>query len=244
MLAQTAISLWHGIRHVVMPGICLACHGPLLEAERNDFCSDCDRLFADEPDLTCPRCSSTVGPNVDLSDGCTRCRGEKFAFDQAVRMGRYEGERRELVLRMKVAGGDVLAGAVGDRWAGRVCPKLAANRIDLVVPIPLHWLRRWQRGFNQAEQLARALARRLDRPYRNCLRRVRHTPKQSTLSPTARRENVRQAFRTARTANLVGKTVVLVDDVLTTGATVHEAARALRIAGATSVIVAVVAHGH
>jgi len=161
-----------------------------------------------------------------------------------VRLGTYDGQLRELVLRMKIEGSEALSEAVGERWAGNICPKLAGNRIDLVVPVPLHWRRRWQRGFNQSELLARALAGRMGVPYQPVLRRVRHTPKQTTLSPTARRDNVRNAFRVARTAEVRGRAVVLVDDVLTTGSTAHEAARALRDAGTVSIAVAVVAHGH
>jgi len=242
MLARSLMALWQGVRHVMVPGVCLGCHA-VLSPERNDFCSQCLQLFSVDPNLTCPRCSSTVGPNVDLSEGCTQCRTERFAFDRAFRLGPYAGPLRELVLRMKCAGSEALCDAVGERWAETIRPKFTANRIDLVVPVPLHWRRRWQRGFNQSQLLAQALARRLNVPCAGGLRRVRHTPKQPTLSPTARRENMRNAFRAARTAGIDGKSVVLVDDVLTTGSTAHEASRALRAAGAASITVAVVAHG-
>jgi predicted amidophosphoribosyltransferase len=105
---------------------------------------------------------------------------------------------------------------------------------------PLHWWRHWQRGHNQSEALARALARRLGVPCRpRWLRRVRHTPRQTQQPPSARADNVRGAFRARRGAPLAGTTVLLVDDVLTTGSTASEAARALRAAGAGRVVVAV-----
>jgi ComF family protein len=144
---------------------------------------------------------------------------------------------------MKSSRSEALSEAVGERLAEAIVPKLGQVRIDLAVPVPLHWRRQWQRGFNQSQLLARALARRLNVPCGQNVMRVRHTPKQTTLSPTGRRENMRNAFRAARMAALVGKSVVLVDDVLTTGSTAHEAARALRDAGAVSITVAVVAHG-
>jgi ComF family protein len=110
-----------------------------------------------------------------------------------------------------------------------------------VVPVPLHWWRHWRRGFNQAEALARALARRLDLPIRRPLRRIKPTEKLAELSPTERARALRGAFRARKSPGLVGRTVLLVDDVLTTGATCGAAARALKQAGAARVVVAVIA---
>ena len=103
----------------------------------------------------------------------------------------------------------------------------------------MHWRRRWQRGYNQSEALARGLAASLGLPLRSrWLRRIRNTPSQVHQSPTARRENVRGAFRAARGVRLDGLCILLVDDVVTTGATSSEAAKALRKAGARRVVVA------
>ena len=125
----------------------------------------------------------------------------------------------------------------------RLAPCLRAIGADTVIPVPLHWLRYWKRGYNQSEVLARGLAARLQLPCRTgWLRRIRNTPKQTAQTPAARRENVRGAFRTGRSADLSGRTILLVDDVLTTGSTCSEAARALRDAGAKNVMVAVLAH--
>jgi ComF family protein len=133
---------------------------------------------------------------------------------------------------------------VGELWAGCAEGRLHALGADLVVPVPLHWRRRWQRGYNQSEALARPLAARLGlscRPW--CLRRIRHTPQQPSQRAAGRLENVRGAFR-ARGGVLAGRTILLVDDVLTTGSTASEAARALRQAGARRVVVAVLARAH
>src|SRR5262249_56284673 len=105
-----------------------------------------------------------------------------------------------------------------------------------------HWRRRWRRGYNQSEVLAQALTDRLRVPCRpDWLRRVRHTPQQVGQSATERRENVRNAFAAPARAQLRGKTVLLVDDVLPTGSTASDAARALRTAGAARIVVAVLA---
>jgi ComF family protein len=141
--------------------------------------------------------------------------------------GRYEG----------------LSECVGELWAAHSAQRLRAENAQVVVPVPLHWRRHWQRGGNQAEHLARALASALQLPCATrWLRRVRSTPKQTGLSRTARRANVRGAFRAAPTPAWRGATVLLVDDVLTTGSTASESARALREAGAARVVVAVLAH--
>jgi ComF family protein len=108
---------------------------------------------------------------------------------------------------------------------------------DAVVPVPLHWWRRLRRGYNQSEALARGLARVLALPCRTSwLRRARHTPSQVGKSAEQRRANVRGAFRAARVP--AGASVLLVDDVMTTGATASEAARALKEAGAGRVVAA------
>jgi ComF family protein len=235
-------SLALGVRQLIVPGACLACRRP-LRPEQEDFCPACRAQFLCDPHHTCPRCSSTVGPHVDLSDGCGFCRGEGFAFDRVVRLGPYEGLLRELILGMKRRDGEPVAEAVGAAWADACAESLRQLAIDVVVPVPLHWWRHWQRGFNQSESLAEALASRLHIPSRRWLKRTRYTPMQTALARSGRKDNVRGAFRVARTADLRGKSVLLVDDVLTTGSTAHEGARALRSAGADRVVVAVLGHG-
>jgi ComF family protein len=172
-----------------------------------------------------------------------RCRNLRLGFDQAFRLGTYDGLLRDLILKMKHESGEGLAEAVGALWAEFAGARLAAAGAQVVVPVPLHWTRRWSRGYNQSEALARALAARLKLPYHSgWLRRIRRTPKQTSQTPAARHASVRGAFRARSAAKLRGKTVLLVDDVLTTGSTASEAARTLRRQGAGRVVVAVLAH--
>ena len=115
----------------------------------------------------------------------------------------------------------------------------------MLVPVPLHWRRRWLRGYNQSEALAHGLAARLRLPCGSCgLRRIRATPMQTSQTLAGRRDNVRGAFAAAPNVRTAGKTVLLVDDVMTTGATASEAARALKAAGARRVVVAVLTRAH
>jgi ComF family protein len=165
-----------------------------------------------------------------------------FPFDQVIRLGPYDGLLREVILRLKHAPGEGLAEVLGELWADHSAPRLRSLGAALVVPVPLHWWRRLTRGYNQSEVLAQALAARLGLPCRpGCLRQVRATSHQKGQSPANRRSNVRDAFRGQSRPELKGQTVLLVDDVLTTGSTAGEAARALRRAGAARVVVAVLA---
>jgi ComF family protein len=148
--------------------------------------------------------------------------------------------RRDLILRMKRD--EALAERIGIVFADGMAPRLKNVGVEVVVSVPLHWRRRWQRGYNQSEVLAQALADALRAPCLKWrLKRTRPTPHQTSLSPTARRDNVRGAFHAS--PKLAGKTVLLVDDVFTTGATAQAAASALKAAGVSRVLIAVVAHG-
>ena len=200
------------------------------------------RLIYFEP-ACAPARAATVGPFVNVDNGCGLCRSEGFAFDGAVRLGVYEDQIRDVVLLLKQGHNEGLAELVAEQWALRSLDKLRSFGIGSVVPVPLHWWRRWQRGYNQSEALARVLAGALGapcRPYGSCAGSAHRRPFQAG-SVTQRRKNVHDAFQARHTIPLDGQTVLLVDDVLTTGSTAHEAARALRRGGAARVIVAVLA---
>jgi ComF family protein len=146
------------------------------------------------------------------------------------------------VLFIKNAHHEGLAELLGERWARARRAAFAGLAIDAVVPVPLHWWRRVVRGYNQSAAVAYGLAGELGLPYRRWwLRRRRNTPSQKALTAGQRRENVRGAFCVRSGAPLRGKHVLLVDDVMTTGATSNEAARALKRGGAARVTLAVLA---
>ena len=132
-----------------------------------------------------------------------------------------------------------LAVPLGHRLADRL---VAADlEIDLVSFVPLHWARHMGRGYDQAREIAKTVARRCDRPLAATLCRRRATPRQSSLAGNRRRANLRGAFRHRRRASIRGSRILLVDDVVTSGATLTSAARCLKRAGAHSVTAAVIA---
>jgi ComF family protein len=233
-----------GVTQLIYPNICWTC-GVLMPTDENPVCASCLPSLTIDPFPTCPRCSSTVGPHVVLDKGCPDCRGESFAFDGAFRMAPYEGRLRETILRMKLWTGEDLAEVVALLWAKRMAQRLIALRPEVAVPVPLHWMRRWRRGFNACDILAAHLARELRIPtWPRALRRVRATAQQTVQSSAAaRKENVKHCFQSLPGHDVRDKTVLLVDDVLTTGATASEAAKALRGCQPKAIYVVVLAHG-
>jgi ComF family protein len=183
-----------------------------------------------------------VGPFAELRGGCATCRDNSLGFDQAVTLGLYEGALKELCLRLKHEKDAWLAPRLTDLFVEARIEALTRLPADVwIVPVPLHWSRRWQRGYNQAEALATGLARRLGLPLEHALRRPRATERLAHKGRTERADIMRGVFKARSNRKLSGRTVILVDDVLTTGATCGAAARALKKAGAARVVVAVIA---
>ncbi|MDB5308988.1 MAG: utilization protein GntX [Gemmataceae bacterium] len=236
--------LARGVAQLIYPNACLICDSPEADGTtfRHGLCSECVLSVTTDSSDVCPRCASTVGPHTDVSGGCMACRPRSFGFARTIRLGPYEGRLRDAILRMKLAPGEPLAEMMGRIFAGQKAAVFKAASPDVVVPIPLHWRRRWGRGYNQAQAMALELAGALRLPCQPAwLRRRKATPQHAQPSATARQENIRGAFRLGRRARPASRTVLLVDDVMTTGSTVGEAARVFREAGAAAVLVAVLA---
>lgn len=211
------------------------------------FCLECRADLVDAAGLACPRCAMPVGPWGVRPEGCAECRDRRgLGFDAAVALGPYQGPIRDLCLRLKREPNAWIAPWLIDVLLdGR--PRLRAefcagpNRDAWVVPVPLHWRRYWRRGYNQADELAEGLAARLGLERKAVLRRIRSTRILAGLGRVERTKLLRGAFHARDTAGLKGRTILLVDDVLTTGATCGAAARALKRAGAARVVAVVVA---
>lgn len=244
MMIRGASELLRGFAQFVFPNSCLICDKPETENSsfRHGLCNDCIDSVSPNGDLACSRCAMTIGPHTDSAGGCSECRGVSLGFQSAIRLAPYEGKLREAILRIKSGHGEGLAEMLGHVLWERTSAKLIATDVQLVVPIPLHWRRRWSRGYNQAAAIGRQLATGLGVPFApRLLKRIRHTPQQVQPSASARKENVRGAFRIRSGASIPHSPVLLVDDVLTTGSTAGEAARMLREAGASEVVLAVLA---
>lgn len=236
--------LVRGVGQLILPNACLVCAAP--EGNRTDFrhglCNDCRRAVTHDPNAVCPWCAATVGPHSDVSEGCIACRSRALGFDAAVRLGPYDGRLREAVLRMKSVAGEGLAESLGRLFGGVARSRLRDAGVEVVVPVPLHWRRWWSRGYNQAEAVAQEVASTLGVEFSpRALKSVRHAPQHAQPTASARAANVKGAFRAGTAASVVGRTVLLVDDVMTTGSTTGECARVLRAAGARRIVVGVLA---
>ena len=174
-----------------------------------------------------------------ISFDCLECRKWGFQFASTVCLGSYKGHLQQLVLRAKTGAGAPVAFALG-QVVGHV---LNPTDIEVVVPVPVHWRRRVTKQQNTAEVIAKGLhsvkrERVILKP--EVLRASRMTRKQGTLSPQQRQANVRDAFEVSQPEMVKGKKILIVDDVMTTGATVHEITNLLIKAQALSVSVAVI----
>ncbi|MCU1336927.1 MAG: phosphoribosyltransferase [Bryobacterales bacterium] len=169
---------------------------------------------------------------LDETGRCMLCRLGLQGFDAVYSYGSYEGTLRQLVHLFKYGGVRPLAGPFG-RLLVHALPR--ETSFDVIVPMPLHWFKQWQRGFNQADLLAREIGKKWHVPVRNVIRRRRATSPQAGLTNAKRRANVRGAFRVRPGRPLQGMRVLLVDDVVTTGATASACARVLKRAGAAHV---------
>ncbi|MDR0868296.1 MAG: ComF family protein [Planctomycetota bacterium] len=226
---------WSAFADGFYPPACLAC-GRSLWLWRDAFlCAECENNWSLLNDNGCRRCGEPLGRYA--AGVCQRCRTKKPAFTRAIAVAPYrEGATDALVKDFKYHGNRRLAKPLAELLAARIRRCWSLDKIDLLTAVPLHPDRYAWRGYNQSWLLAEELAARLPLPAAAVLRRVRDTPAQANLSVEARRQNLRDAF--AAVAPLTGKKILLIDDVLTTGTTANECARALRRAGATRVFVA------
>jgi ComF family protein len=223
----------------IFPDECRVCGDLLHEVSRIPVCSRCLREPAPlEAEHFCVACRMPFLNRfpLDESGRCSLCRLGMSGFDEVFTYGSYEGPLRKLIHVFKYGGVQPLARPFGELLS-LALPR--ERQFDVIVPMPLHWRRRWQRGFNQARLLAREISRRWNVPVRAAVRRSRATQPQAGLTNAKRRANVRGVFK-ART-RLDGLRVLLVDDVLTTGATASACARALKRAGASHVSVVALA---
>jgi ComF family protein len=244
MWLQRVADVARGVGLLIYPNTCLICGVPEVESSpfRHGVCIDCRRSMTTDPNAVCPHCAATIGIHSDVSGGCVACRDRAFSFDRAIRFGLYQFALRDAILRMKAGTGEPVAELIGRLFAEHRSDALRAAGAEVVVPVPLHWRRRWNRGYNQAESIAREVAARLGIGCQaNWLKRVKPASQHVQPSASARRENIRGAFRCRRGASLASRTVLLVDDVMTTGSTVGEASRVLKESGAAKVIVAILA---
>lgn len=242
--ARWPVRLFETAAGLVYPPHCAVCAQPMGSARGGGVCREClhKRIRLSGP--RCAVCSQPYGGAITGVFRCMNCGDRELAFDFATSAYRSRGVVRELIHGLKYGRQLHLR-----HWLGRMLaegfddPRLDELAIDGVVPVPLHPAKLREREFNQSLVLAREAARRRGLPMLDSLRRGRFTETQTHFHREERFENLSGAFEVRRGFDVSGKTLVLVDDVLTTGSTADSCARTLREAGAVAVVVITVARG-
>jgi len=229
---------------LLFPPICVSCQADLDGEElKLSLCQACGEQIQKQTVAwpTCRRCGSRVPEIPGAVSECGHCRDDKLRFDRVLTLGSYEGLLGELIVRMKHDRSERLARLFSSLLLTELGAQLRVLSLDAIVPIPMHPWRRLTRGTNSPAAIADRLSRDLARPsLSKALRRRRNSLPQKGLSRTGRFRNMHRQIEARAGYPIKAAHVLLVDDVLTTGATCSEAARALKQEGAAEVSVLVV----
>ncbi len=237
-LASSVRFLLKSLADFVYPPICYGCDD---EIEEGLVCEGCRLALFTHELAVCPQCGR---PRTRTAETCGQCR-TPFSLKRVRAVGLYVPPFDKLVQAFKYSGKTKVGELLGRALAGLVEQDEVLSKADAVCPVPLHPARLRERGFNQSLLLAAAVSMTNGMPLTDCLVRWRNTSTQTAkTSPDARRRNLAGAFRLKPGMDLAGKTVLLVDDVMTTGATLDQAAQALLQGAAASVVGGVVAAAH
>lgn len=229
---------------LLFPPVCTVCADPLSGGnDRWQLCEACRAgLIKGKSVRFCKRCGLPLPKAPLTATKCPTCLGPAAEIDQVVPLGIYEGELRRAVIRAKRRSEHPLTAVLGRLLAEQLAEHVQQPGCDVAISIPKYWMKRILRGANTSEILVDVIGRRLNVPRATAaLTCQRNTKKQSLLRMTDRQRNVRGSMRVSSGYGFRGARVLIVDDIMTTGATAREAARVLRRSGARSVILAVVA---
>lgn len=244
-VAAALTDLFRDALDLIYPaGLKCICCGAIIDATRTySLCNQCMAKvnWITSGARTCDRCGKLLSKN-DPADTCFSCRENPHVFQRALACAQYGALERDIIFSMKYRGhteiGDILGEIMWDRLQSlddTERQEIFQGGIDVIAPVPLSRQRLLARGFNQSYLMAAGLARRMEAPCdQNLLRRIRNTSAMKSLTPAERRQNIRGAFEVTR--DVTGQTVLVVDDIYTTGSTADEIAAALIAAGAARVI--------
>ncbi len=246
-LPQSLQRLFRQFSNFVFPAECALCgdrdHNSFGEdySGNSAYCIVCREKLVPDISCACSRCGAALGEFSKTTEGCVHCRGRKLAFDSVICMGMYKDELKQAMLGAKWSWSSVSMESLAELFWEKRGASLRSLNIDRIVPMPQHWHQRLVRHFNPAGIVAELLGRRLSVPCDpHILCRRRRTRPQKRVAVSQRFENQKDAFRLRDAFVVRGERILIVDDVLTTGATCSEAARLLNSAGATRCHVGVI----
>jgi len=234
MIALRKLELLQAAVSLLYPPVCTICGRSIRVNEY--LCDRCETKVTRIVAPFCQKCSEPFEGSITGAFTCANCAHRTIYFDAAVAAYRGRGIVRQIVHEFKYARQLHLRHLIA-RWlhAALDDERLCGHRFDVIVPVPLHPTRQRERGFNQAGLLGDLLSAQTSIPAKPVLERIRYTTTQTALDRSERMENLHNAFRLRKNADVRGLRVLLVDDVLTTGSTLNECARILKRAGAFSI---------
>ena len=210
----------------------------LAKHDFNTFCKDCLNQL---PMLSGKRCPGCGGELDGALEQCRQCLSmPPRPWSKAVSIFKMEELGQKAIYILKFSGNTAMARAIAE-LAYPLLNNPEFLQCDMIVPVPLHWIRLLQRGYNQSDVLAKMISGYLHIPVKTPLKRIRATTRQATLTREERLKNLKNAFAVPNPQKVAGKSILLIDDVLTTGSTLHACADALRKAGAADIKVFTVA---
>lgn len=233
------------ILNLFFPPICPLCRVN-WNPEKSDhtkiaaYCNECAEKLICSYENFCPKCGLPVGKEANAAD-CKTCRGRSIHYDQLVFVNEYKTYIGELILNFKYRNDKLLAHFFGSWMVEKV--KLQNWEFEAIIPVPMHWRKKIKRGYNQAEMLGFELSHYLKKPLKtNILKRSKLGEKQAGQSRTVRYKGVKDLYYINKLP--LYKSVILVDDVVTTGSTLSECAKLLKIGGCEKVYCVTIAGVH
>jgi ComF family protein len=235
-LVSAIRDIFLGFLDVLYPRHCFACDKSLHEEQNTYICENCLEMIETTNAKRCSKCGLKLGPGITSSSkGCPECKNTKLRFEKSFFVSDNMEPVRTLIHQFKYKKHMCLAAPLGSLLTNLLYQKNICE-IDLVVPVPLHWRKKQERGFNQSELMAKKICKKLSIPISiNNLHRVKNTLSQTQLSRIQRHKNVKGAFKVKNPEKFYQKNILLVDDVLTTGMTASECAKSLENAGTNKV---------
>ena len=224
---------WHRMLEILFPRKCPVCD-QIIMPKGAVICPECRRRVNLVTEPRCLKCGKQLF--CEEAEYCDGCEKKTFHYTRGLVLLNYDSVARKILTALKYHGKCDNADYLAAETVARLREEILGMQADCFVPVPVHPRRKRVRGFNQAELIAKRLGERMDIPVRtDVLKRIKNTLPQKELGSSARLNNLLKAFAVKNTEKLEGKTVILVDDVHTTGATLHTCAALLKAAGATEI---------
>ncbi len=233
VIAQEIHHYWTAFVRLIYPEVCLLCSGS-LEIQDCYICGPCIHKIETLKPPLCPKCAMQIPPYLSKMSRCPSCQNMKTHFDRGYALFPYQNEIKKILHSVKFSKKSWHLKALDPFLNDLTMPPIFDY--DFLVPVPLDPIRKRQREFNQSHLIARLIHQHDNSsPIRSVLKKVKRTEPQSALDRSRRLENLGNAFKLRRGSKVSGKKILLIDDIVTTGATVNECAKCLKEKGALKV---------